>query len=170
MRLHGPLHAAVAVLCLAAFPIRTAMAEAPPVLDRIERANFTVSGLSSGAAMAVQLGVAHSSRVRGIGIVSGPPYLCAQGFVTRATNDCLVLGRDRLRELFGPLFGLSLFSSGERDIDVDDLVSDTRTLARPRRIDPDPGGGQRRWGQIPAPVGRQSPAASPQRERGRAIF
>ncbi|MFX5839722.1 hypothetical protein ABTE60_20645, partial [Acinetobacter baumannii] len=87
MRLRGPLYAVFAALLLAAFSIRTAMAEAPPVLDRIERTDFTVSGLSSGAAMAVQLGVAHSSRVRGIGIVSGPPYLCAQGFVTRATND-----------------------------------------------------------------------------------
>lgn len=110
--------------------------EPPPLLDRIDRSSFTVSGLSSGAAMAVQIGVAHSSRVGGVGIVSGPPYLCAQGFVTRATNDCLVLGRERLRELFGPLFGLSLFSSGERDIDTEDLVADTRKMARQRRIDP----------------------------------
>lgn len=126
-----PLALSVAVLFA-----HTAVAEAPPVLERIERTDFTVSGLSSGAAMAVQLGVAHSSRVRGIGIVSGPPYLCAQGFVTQATNDCLVLGRGRLREMFGSLFGLSLFGSGEHDIDVDDLVSDTRKLAHQRRIDP----------------------------------
>ncbi|MCR6665751.1 MAG: hypothetical protein NVV69_07025 [Methyloversatilis sp.] len=163
MRLRGPLHAVFAALLLATFSIRTAMAEAPPVLDRIERTDFTVSGLSSGAAMAVQLGVAHSSRVRGIGIVSGPPYLCAQGFVTRATNDCLVLGRDRLRELFGPLFGLSLFSSGERDIDVHDLVSDTHKLARQRRIDPVDGlASQQIWeyrGQDDRVVGAKASAA-----------
>ena len=136
MHMPGPSRRVLLALSVALLLPRAAAAEAPPVLERIERHDFTVSGLSSGAAMAVQVGVAHSSRVRGIGIVSGPPYLCAQGFVTRATNDCLVLGRDRLRELFGPLFGLSLFSSGERDIDVDDLVSDTRKLARQRRIDP----------------------------------
>ena len=36
MRLHGPLHAVFVALLLAAVPIRTAMAEAPPVLDRID--------------------------------------------------------------------------------------------------------------------------------------
>ncbi len=121
-------------------------AEAPPAMPELDRTHFTVSGLSSGAAMAVQMGVAHSSRVRGIGIVSGPPYLCAQGLVTRATNDCLTIGRAWLRELFGPLFGLSLFRSGEPDIEVRDLIDDTVKLARRERIDPVAGmAGQRIW-------------------------
>lgn len=120
--------------------------DTPPRLEKLEHRQFTVSGLSSGAAMAVQVGVAHSSRVRGIGIVSGPPYLCAQGFVTKATSDCLVIGRERLRDLFGPLFGLSLFSSGERDIPVQDLIDDTLRLERRGRIDPVVGmAGQRIW-------------------------
>jgi len=38
----------------------------------------TVSGLSSGAFMAVQYQVAHSSTVKGAGIVAGGPYMCAQ--------------------------------------------------------------------------------------------
>jgi poly(3-hydroxybutyrate) depolymerase len=36
----------------------------------------TVSGVSSGAAMAIQFHVAHSSLVSGAGIVAGPPYWC----------------------------------------------------------------------------------------------
>lgn len=134
----------VAVVLLASASAAPAL-DAPPTLN-LDQRKFTVSGLSSGAAMAVQMGVAHSARVRGIGIVSGPPYLCAQGFVTKATNDCLTLGRTWLRELFGPMFGLSLFSSGERDIEVQDLIADTKKLAQRDRIDPVANmAGQRIW-------------------------
>lgn len=135
------------ILFVALFGATAACAlDAPPPLPRLEREQFTVSGLSSGAAMAVQMGVAHSSRVRGIGILSGPPYLCAQGFVTKATNECLTIGQTWLRELFGPLFGRSLFSSGERDIEVQELIDDTVKLARQHRIDPVSGmAGQRIW-------------------------
>ena len=37
----------------------------------------TVSGVSSGAYMAVQFGVAHSAIVQGVGATAGGPYLCA---------------------------------------------------------------------------------------------
>ncbi|WP_439536418.1 hypothetical protein [Methyloversatilis sp.] len=134
----------LAVVLLASASAAPALDSPPPL--NLDHRHFTVSGLSSGAAMAVQMGVAHSSRVRGIGIVSGPPYLCAQGFVTKATNDCLTLGRTWLRELFGPMFGLSLFSSGERDIEVQDLIADTKKLAQRDRIDPVSNmAGQRIW-------------------------
>jgi poly(3-hydroxybutyrate) depolymerase len=138
------IQALCALALLFAAPASVAL-DAPPPLQ-LEHEQFTVSGLSSGAAMAVQMGVAHSARVRGIGIVSGPPYLCAQGLVTKATNDCLTLGRTWLRELFGPMFGLSLFSSGERDIEVQDLIADTNKLAQRKRIDPVANmAGQRIW-------------------------
>ena len=39
----------------------------------------SVSGLSSGAFMANQLHVAHSSRIMGAGIMAGGPYRCAAG-------------------------------------------------------------------------------------------
>jgi poly(3-hydroxybutyrate) depolymerase len=39
--------------------------------------DVTVSGISSGAFMAVQFGVAHSSTVRGIAATAGGPYFCA---------------------------------------------------------------------------------------------
>jgi pimeloyl-ACP methyl ester carboxylesterase len=37
---------------------------------------LTVSGLSSGGYMAVQLAVAHSKRFRGVGVFAGGPYYC----------------------------------------------------------------------------------------------
>ena len=78
-----------------------------PVIQRIDKSSITVSGLSSGAAMAVQIGTVHSRIVRGVGILAGPPYLCAEGSVTRAYNTCLLLGRGRFESWFG-LAGLSL--------------------------------------------------------------
>lgn len=115
------------------------LADEEPGLDLTP--GFSVSGLSSGAAMAVQLGVAHSSQVRGIGIVAGPPYLCAQGLVTRATNHCLLLGREKVRALFG-----DWLAPDEKDIEVEDLIDDTRRMARRGRIDPVEGlSGMRVW-------------------------
>ncbi|CAF2817996.1 unnamed protein product [Rotaria sp. Silwood2] len=39
--------------------------------------NVTVSGISSGAAMAVQFHMAYSKEISGCGILAGPPYECA---------------------------------------------------------------------------------------------
>jgi poly(3-hydroxybutyrate) depolymerase len=47
---------------------------------QIEAGKSSVSGLSSGAFMAVQLHLAHSSRFCGAGIVAGGPYRCAESF------------------------------------------------------------------------------------------
>ncbi len=49
----------------------------------------TVSGLSSGAYMAVQLAVANSSRVSGVGVFAGGPYYCVGLNVTRAEGICM---------------------------------------------------------------------------------
>lgn len=43
----------------------------------LERDQITVSGISSGAYMAVQFGTAHSSAVRGVAATAGGPYFCA---------------------------------------------------------------------------------------------
>ena len=51
--------------------------------------NLTVSGLSSGAFMAVQFHVAHSARVHGAGVLAGGPYYCAQGNVLKAISSCM---------------------------------------------------------------------------------
>ncbi|MCW5624293.1 MAG: hypothetical protein KIT73_06225 [Burkholderiales bacterium] len=49
----------------------------------------TVSGLSSGAFMAVQFHMAHASIVRGAGVIAGGPWWCAQGNASRATGECM---------------------------------------------------------------------------------
>jgi hypothetical protein len=51
--------------------------------------SFTVSGVSSGGNMAVQLHIAHSSRVAGIGAIAAGPYYCAQGSLWTALNHCM---------------------------------------------------------------------------------
>jgi hypothetical protein len=51
--------------------------------------SLTVSGVSAGGYMATQYQVAFSKDVTGAGIIGAGPWLCAQGVVTRAMNDCL---------------------------------------------------------------------------------
>lgn len=55
----------------------------------LDPAATTVSGLSSGAFMAVQMHVAFSDRIAGAGVIAGGPYYCAQGSLLLALNDCM---------------------------------------------------------------------------------
>jgi poly(3-hydroxybutyrate) depolymerase len=71
------------------------------------RERVTVSGVSSGGYMAVQVHVALADRVSGAGIVAGGPYHCAEGSVATALGRCM---------------------SGE-NLDVSRLVSFTRAAA-----------------------------------------
>jgi poly(3-hydroxybutyrate) depolymerase len=52
-------------------------------------ADVTLSGVSSGAAMAVQYAVAHSASVAGVGAIAGPAWGCARGSLSRAMNTCM---------------------------------------------------------------------------------
>ena len=54
-----------------------------------QAASFTVSGVSSGGFMAVQMHVAHSSRVKGVGALAAGPYYCAQGSLWTAMSNCM---------------------------------------------------------------------------------
>ena len=49
----------------------------------------TISGVSAGAAMAIQYAVAHSSSIRGVGSIAGPAWGCADGSVSQAINSCM---------------------------------------------------------------------------------
>ncbi|KAJ8034857.1 hypothetical protein HOLleu_21871 [Holothuria leucospilota] len=49
----------------------------------------SVSGVSSGAYMAVQVQVAFSKTIMGVGVVAGGPYYCAQADVLIALTACL---------------------------------------------------------------------------------
>lgn len=63
----------------------------------------SVSGLSSGAYMAVQFHVAFSADVIGVGAVAGGPYACAEGNAVLAINRCTAtrLGDPDPRRLLG---------------------------------------------------------------------
>jgi poly(3-hydroxybutyrate) depolymerase len=91
---------------------------APPLPGLDAEESATVSGLSSGAYMAVQFHVAHSARVRGAGAVAGGPYYCAQGSLWTAYHNCMRPGA------FLPLPSVAA------------LRAETETLAKNARIDP----------------------------------
>jgi hypothetical protein len=86
----------LALLALALlFPGQTIAADAkPPPLAAygIEARPLTVSGLSSGGYMAVQLAVAHSSIFSGVGAIAAGPYGCAYTDGSEAANLARALG------------------------------------------------------------------------------
>ena len=69
-----------------------ALAAEPLPALRADAQGVTVSGLSSGGAMAVQFHVAHSASVAGAGAIAGAPYYCAQGSLWSALNHCMTPG------------------------------------------------------------------------------
>jgi len=83
-RLLGTL-AAIAAFCGGA---ASAAVNLPPL--NIDTAQTSVSGLSSGGFMAVQLHVAYSATFKkGAGIVAGGPFYCAEGSIVNATGRCM---------------------------------------------------------------------------------
>lgn len=69
-------------ICFAQLPIEL------PRLN-IDINETSVSGISSGGNMAVQLAVAYSSIIKGIGVVAAGPYYCAQqGGLIKAGTEC----------------------------------------------------------------------------------
>ena len=79
----------LAVLAAACFGV--VAAEPLPALHA-ETRGLTVSGVSSGGYMAVQLHVAHSELVKGAGAIAGGPYYCAMGSVSAALYNCMTPG------------------------------------------------------------------------------
>lgn len=71
------------MLCVAA-----QAAEPLPALHA-DRSPVTVSGVSAGGYMAVQMHVAYSSVVKGAGVIAGGPYYCAQGSLFAAYYNCM---------------------------------------------------------------------------------
>ena len=68
-------------------PATTAAASLPALGTAAD--GVTVSGISSGGYMAVQVHVALSQRVDGVGVLAGGPYECAEGSVWRALGPCM---------------------------------------------------------------------------------
>jgi poly(3-hydroxybutyrate) depolymerase len=73
----------------------TTAADAPPAAPAglaplpLDAGSVTVSGLSSGGAMAVQFHTAHSSLVQGAAALAAPPYDCAEGDIGNALGRCM---------------------------------------------------------------------------------
>ena len=61
----------------------------------IDQSEISVSGLSSGGFMAVQVHVAHSATFkRGAGIVAGGPFYCSDGSLVNAIGRCMAHSSD----------------------------------------------------------------------------
>jgi poly(3-hydroxybutyrate) depolymerase len=114
LRPPSPRASALALALLAA---AGAGAEPLPAL-RAELKGVTASGLSSGGYMAVQLHVAHSATVKGVGVFAAGPYYCAQGSLWSARYNCTTPGG------WTPL------------PDPRVLKTQTEAFARAKRIDP----------------------------------
>jgi poly(3-hydroxybutyrate) depolymerase len=100
----------------------TAHAAPLPSLN-VKQNETTVSGLSSGAYMAVQFHVANSSFVKGAGVIAGGPYFCAQDDQTTATTVCSCTG-------------LGTCQPGQAAQFVPSLVQTTNANANQQAIDP----------------------------------
>ena len=83
------VRATVGVLAwLSAAHMATAAVNLPAL--NIDSNQTTVSGLSSGGFMAVQLHIAYSATFKkGAGVVAGGPFYCAEGSVVNATGRCM---------------------------------------------------------------------------------
>jgi len=56
----------------------------------IDRNSITISGISSGGAMAVQMHVAHSKLFSGMAAIAAPPYWCANANSAIAITSCMM--------------------------------------------------------------------------------
>ncbi len=102
---------------LSALAVPTVAYSAEPLPEmQLDPTGTTVSGLSSGAYMAVQLHIANSRSIIGAGVVAGGPYFCAEGRLPTALNRCM-------QTLIG-------------QPDADALLLRARALADAGRIDP----------------------------------
>lgn len=98
----GGSHGILETLAVAALLAATPLAAEPVALNgyNAEIAESSVSGISSGAFMAVQFGTAWSSIIKGVGVVAGGPFWCAEadagdavtgywGPLLKATGSCM---------------------------------------------------------------------------------
>ncbi len=90
------------------------------------RDGITASGLSSGGYMAVQLHVAHSARISGVGVLAGGPYYCEQDSLFTALYNCMQPG------LWTPVTASALLKSETDALASRGAIDPTTNLARSR--------------------------------------
>ena len=118
------LQSGALALALSALPLSLACAADPPRLGayNADIRESSISGISSGAFMAVQFDTAWSSIMKGVGVIAGGPFFCAQGTafdfpgasVLRATGSCMT--NDPVLTL-PPLFAAAEQFAASGDID-----------------------------------------------------
>jgi poly(3-hydroxybutyrate) depolymerase len=69
---------------------------APALPGSIAQGSVSVSGISSGGALAQQLQLAHTDLFTGAGILAAPPFACAEGQLKHALGRCLDPGPEGL--------------------------------------------------------------------------
>lgn len=115
----------VRIIAGAALAVAFQATAAPPLpAFNIDIAETSISGISSGAFMAVQFQVAHSSIIKGAGIIAGGPYYCARDDFFRATTTCSCTGE--------PFLDCKVTDASA---EVPALVEATRRFHAERRID-----------------------------------
>ncbi len=84
------MRAATAGAVLALFSTSAAFAAVNLPALKIDKTQTTLSGLSAGGFMAVQLHVAYSATfAKGVGVFAGGAFYCAEGSVSNATGRCM---------------------------------------------------------------------------------
>jgi poly(3-hydroxybutyrate) depolymerase len=116
------LHIVLTVLPLA-FSF-DAIAASPLPSYRISPSRIVVAGISSGGAMAVQIGVAYSRIFKGVAVYAGVPYYCAQDSETTALTTC---------EQNAPAISLAPLESTTKQYAKDGLI-DPLAFLRAQRI------------------------------------
>ena len=91
-------------------------------LVQLNTDSVTVSGLSSGAYMAVQYSIAHSSGINGTAVFAGGPYYCAESSLILAESRCMshFEGEEVAEELAKYTFDASVLGTID---DVENLKS-----------------------------------------------
>ncbi|HSD39404.1 MAG TPA: poly(3-hydroxybutyrate) depolymerase [Rhodocyclaceae bacterium] len=95
-----------------------------PALN-IDVKQTSISGISSGGFMTVQFQVAHSSIIKGAGVVAGGPFNCSKADVFRAVSSCSCTGEPNVP-----------CAVTESSADVPSLVAGAESMARQGQIDP----------------------------------
>src|SRR5271165_3158217 len=84
------LPALVLSVALLLLPGARARADEPPLpAYNADIAQTSISGVSSGAYMAVQFGTAWSSTIKGVGAIAGGPFGCSEGEGATALSTCM---------------------------------------------------------------------------------
>lgn len=116
---------ALAASCYAA--PATELTELPPL--NIDINQTTVSGISSGAFMAVQMGVAHSAAIKGVAATAGGPYFCALDASLGGNDSSTAIARCMQGD---PAYGVRPITAG----DLDQMAKTAKDWAAAGKIDP----------------------------------